>query len=77
MVDINIKKGGEKMFDTAISTQNKISWNLFPDDAQALIEQNKNGDDLLIISIFLEIWLTSAEYMAIVETWKMKWQQRD
>ena len=39
------------MFDTAISTQTKISWNLSPGDAQELIEQTKNGDDLVIIDV--------------------------
>ena len=36
---------------TAINTQTKVSWNLFPDDAQALIEGNKNGDDLVIVDL--------------------------
>ena len=39
------------MFDTAIDTQTKISWNLFPGDAQALIEENKNRDDFVIIDV--------------------------
>ena len=39
------------MYDTAIDTQTKISWNLFPGDAQALIEENKNRDDFVIIDV--------------------------
>lgn len=39
------------MYDTAIDTQTKISWNLFPGDAQALIEENKSRDDLVIIDV--------------------------
>jgi rhodanese-related sulfurtransferase len=39
------------MFDTAIDTQTKVSWNLFPGDAQALIEENKNRDDFVIVDV--------------------------
>lgn len=39
------------MFDTAIDTQTKVSWNLFPGDAKALIEENKNRDGFVIIDV--------------------------
>ncbi len=39
------------MFDTAIDTETKISWNLFPGEAQALIVENENRDDFVIIDV--------------------------
>ena len=39
------------MFDTVINTQTKVSWNLFPGDVQALIEDNNNGEDLVIVDV--------------------------
>jgi len=40
------------MFDTArINTQKRISWNLFPAAAKALIEEYRIQDDLMIIDV--------------------------
>lgn len=39
------------MFDTAIDTQTKISWDLFPDDALSLIKAHKNRDDFVIVDL--------------------------